>query len=244
MAGEVTPFRTVAIAPVACLRRGWELVGEQFWMFVLLGAVALLLASAGPLGCLYGPMFCGLFLCYFARMRGEPVSLNLLFTGFDFFVESLIATLLLAGVTLLLVLPLSALAAGGVIALPLLLANKPDPLVVTLLVVLGGALLLVLFLALQVLTIFLAFVFPLIADRKLKAVPAITTSYQAACANWWGLLQLALLNAVLMLAAVLCCYLPVLLVFPVIYAAWAVAYREIFPETPPAPPAGDAAAAS
>src|SRR5260221_850622 len=39
-------------------------------------------------------MMVGIYMCFFRRMRGEPVDFGLLFKGFDYFAQSLIAALI------------------------------------------------------------------------------------------------------------------------------------------------------
>ncbi len=61
-------------------------------------------------------MACGIYLCYLQRMRGKKASFDTLFQGFDFFVESLIATLLVALASLVLMAPLAVLFVVVVVA--------------------------------------------------------------------------------------------------------------------------------
>ena len=92
------------------------------------------------------------------------------------------------------------------------------------------------------------FAYPLIVDRKLSGWEAIKTSYRAAQKNLGGIVGLILLNIGLGIVGVLFCFVGVYLVLPVTYAAYAAAYRQVFPESPvsfasspPPPPASWAA---
>src|SRR5207237_8717545 len=92
------------------------------------------------------------------------------------------------------------------------------------------------------------FAYPLIVDRKLSGWEAITTSYRAVMNNLGGIVGLILLNVGLGIVGFLCCFVGVYFVLPVTYAAYAAAYRQVFPETPlnfrlspPPPPASWAA---
>ena len=96
-AGSVE-FQRVPIRPFDCLSGSKQLMGEQYWLFLGISVIGILIASFVPLGILMGPMMCGIYYCYFRRMRGEAVEFGMLFKGFDYFVESLIATLILVGV--------------------------------------------------------------------------------------------------------------------------------------------------
>src|SRR6201988_1882536 len=88
------PFKRQVVEPVQCLKNGWELVKDQYWLFVGMAAVAVLIGGAVPLGILLGPMMCGQYLTFFKKRRGEPIEFGTLFKGFDFFGPSLVATLL------------------------------------------------------------------------------------------------------------------------------------------------------
>ena len=79
--------------PVECFSAGWEIVRPQYWLMVAVALVGILIGGAAPMGILLGPMMCGVYLCLLARMRGERIEFGLLFKGFDYFVPSLVATL-------------------------------------------------------------------------------------------------------------------------------------------------------
>jgi uncharacterized membrane protein len=70
----------------------------------------------------------------------------------------------------------------------------------------------------------------------------VKLSFRAALANFWRLLGLFLLNFLLGLAGVILCYVGILLVFPITFAAVAVAYEQVFglgepiSNLPPPPP--------
>ena len=88
------PFKRQAVEPVQCLKNGWELVKDQYWLFVGISAVGALIGGAVPLGILLGPMMCGQYLTFFKKRRGEPIEFGTLFKGFDYFAPSLVAMLL------------------------------------------------------------------------------------------------------------------------------------------------------
>src|SRR6185503_13372569 len=88
------PFRRGAVQPVECLKAGWNLVSDQYWLFVGMCAVSMIVGSAVPLGILMGPMMCGVYLTCFRKRRGLPIEFGTLFKGFDYFGQSVIAALL------------------------------------------------------------------------------------------------------------------------------------------------------
>src|SRR5713101_7130496 len=86
-------FERGVIRPVECLKGGWALIKDQYWLFLGIVFVGIFIGSAVPI-VLIGPMMVGIYLCFFRRMRGEPVEFGDLFKGFDFFVQGLIAAVI------------------------------------------------------------------------------------------------------------------------------------------------------
>ena len=224
-------YRSLAVRPMECLEAGFALVKEQFWLLTGVTAVGMLLASLAPLGILLGPMCCGIYLVLFARMRGERIEFSLLFKGFDYFLESLIATLVQLGLTFLVMLPsLAVFLASFFVLLPHNQAGGGGPPVAPtfLLFLAVGLVSLVTFALMLVIVVLCAFVYPLIVDRKLSGLAAIKASVAAGRANFWGLLGLVVLNGLLGIVGVICCYFGVYFVLPICFAALAHAYREVF----------------
>src|SRR6188474_1990557 len=87
-------FRRNVVEPMECLRAGWNLIKNQYWLFVGMTAVGVIIGSVVPLGILMGPMMCGIYLALFQTRRGQPIEFGTLFKGFDYFGDSLIATLI------------------------------------------------------------------------------------------------------------------------------------------------------
>ena len=101
---------------------------------------------------------------------------------------------------------------------------------------------LVVFVAIIVISIGFTFVYPLIVDRGFSGIDAVKLSFRAAMSNFWRLLGLTLLTALLGFVGVLLCFVGILLVYPVAFAALAVAYEQVFglgepvSNLPPPPP--------
>lgn len=233
-------FRRSSVEPVVCLERGWDLIKGQYWLFVGMSLVDLLIGSFVPFNILLGPMMCGLYLTLFRRQRGLQVEFGDLFKGFDYFAPSVVATLLQMVPIMMMLVPFYAILLIG----PMLLPNKQQdfgPGGVALITVFG---VFGIFMALVVLFITIGFIFayPLIVDRKMSGVDAVKLSFRAAMGNFWRLLGLLLLNGVVAFAGVLLCYVGVFLVLPITFAAIAVAYDQVFglsdfqPQLPPPPP--------
>src|SRR5438105_15474548 len=104
MTPDNIPFRTGVINPVECLKEGWALVKDQYWLFLGISVVGIVIGKAVPV-VLLGPMMAGIFLCLFQRMRNQKVEFADLFKGFDYFVPSLIVAVVRIVPILLLIVP-------------------------------------------------------------------------------------------------------------------------------------------
>jgi hypothetical protein len=245
---ENIEFRTGVIKPVECLKEGWALIKDQYWLFLGITLVAVLIGGAVPI-VLIGPMMCGLYLCLLAKMRNEPVQFNQLFKGFDYFLPGLVAAAIQTVPVLIVVVAADAiffLFTFAVIPHDTYSRNQSPPPIFFV-----GLIAFVLFAMIVSLTIhaFFMFAYPLIVDRKLSGWDAIKTSFRASTKNLGGILGLILLNAGLGIVGVICCYVGVFFVMPVSFAAYTAAYRRVFPEVsqtfaspPPPPPPGNWAA--
>jgi uncharacterized membrane protein len=85
------------------------------------------------------------------------------------------------------------------------------------------------------------FVFPLMAERDIGPIDALKLSVNAVLANLGGLVVLVLIEAGLLIVGIMVCCVGVFFVLPVVFAANAFAYRQVFPLlnqpfAPPAPP--------
>ncbi|MBL8152111.1 MAG: hypothetical protein JNN15_19490 [Blastocatellia bacterium] len=218
-------FNRNAINPIECFRQSWHLVKDQYWMFLLISVVSMVLGSAAPLGLLLGPMMCGLYLCYFKKMDGERVSFDILFKGFDFFKNSLIATLIQVVPIMVISLPFSFF----IIAMTLGNSRRsgpPDPSVM--LPVIFGSVGLMMGIGILIGIVFI-FVFPLIADKNLSGFEAVKIAISAAFANFWGILGLFGVGFICGLVGLAFCYVGAFFILPITFGAYAVAYRQVFP---------------
>ena len=235
MSANVTTFNRGVVRPIECLQTGWGLIKDRYWLFLGITAVGLMLGSVGPLGILLGPMMCGIYLCLLARMRGEMVSFELLFKGFDYFAQSVIATLIHVIPVFLMLVPVYAIffiqfmskmerPRGRTRGAPPVDPSELYPMFATMTV-----LILVVMVVAMFIGAFLIFTYPLIVDRRLAALDALKTSIKAVLANLGGVLGLIFLNFLLSIIGMLLCYVGAFLVLPISFAALAVAYRQVFP---------------
>jgi uncharacterized membrane protein len=241
----MTPdFRAGAIKPVDCIKEGWALIKDQYWLFFGISLVGILVGGVVPI-ILLGPMMVGIFMCLLQRLRGEPVEFGTLFKGFDLFVPGLIVAVIKIVPVLIVIVPYY------IIMVSVMMANMPrgggppeDPsaFIASMLgtEIVFGVVVMVVSLVVELLFMF---AFPLVADRKMSGMDAIKLSLKAAKANFGGILGLLLLNFAFSMLGVLCCFIGVYFYIPVTFASYAVAYRRVFPEVPetfisPPPPPG------
>src|ERR1041385_900822 len=240
MTPEQTDFRVGVIKPVECIKEGWALIKDQYWLFFGISIVGMLIGGAVPI-VLLGPMMAGIFLCLFQRQRKQPVEFGLLFKGFDLFVQSLIVTVFKMIPLIILMVPFY------IIMMAVMFTTMPrgrsSPEESSAFVMSFFGVEMVFFVVVMVVSIlveiFFMFAYPLIVDRKLSGMDAVKLSFKAGKANFGGVLGLLLLNALFGFIGVLCCIIGVYFWLPVSFAAMSVAYRRVFPETTqpfPVPP--------
>ena len=246
MTAEQTDFRVGVIQPVECIKEGWALIKDQYWLFFGISIVGILIGGAVPI-VLIGPMMAGIFLCLFQRQRNQPVEFGLLFKGFDHFVPGLIVALLKAIPIFLVMVPYLIIWFATMMPLLIRSGGQPSQPELQQLVYSMFGFEMIFFVIIMVVSIsveiFFMFAFPLVADRNLSGLDAVKLSFKAGKANFGGMLGLLLLNALLSFVGVLCCFVGAYFVLPISFASHAVAYRRVFPETtenfpvPPPPPA-------
>ena len=216
-------FNRGAIRPVECVKEGWELIKNDYW---LLFAVALVggLIGGVTLYVLLGAMACGIFYTYLLKIDGNAIAFDDLWKGFQWFVPGLI-------VMLIIVVPM--IVVYGIIYVPVLMAAVMGPNLSQeefMGLLIGAIAVDLVFIVIMVcIHTLLMFSFPLIVDRNLGAFGAITTSAKAVLGNMGGVIGLFLVNFGLMVAGQLVFCVGIYFVIPVVIAGNAVAYRKVFP---------------
>ena len=222
------PYKRNEIRPVECLSQGWELVRDQYWLFVAMILVGFMIGSAVPLGILMGPMMCGIYLAFFKRRRGEPIEFGTLFKGFDYFGNSVVAAILHTLPIIVIVVPAYFVFYLGMVVSMVAMGDEPNaagPIGVMLSFMIF---ILVVFSVVLVVTLGFTFAYPLIVDRKLQGFDAVKLSFKAAMGNFFRLLGLVILCGLVNAVGVMVCYIGVFFTFPITYAAVAVAYEQVF----------------
>lgn len=235
-------FQRRALRPWACLGEGWRVIRDDYWLFVAIAFVGVFIGRMAPLGLLEAPAMCGIHLCLLRRERNLPIRFEMLFDGFNFFLPSLVATLIvMAPVVFFAVVAyvsFYAVAIGGVIlAAPPPAgpgaAPPPPPEIGIAVLGVGGVLFIGSIAAIIVIEMLTVFIYPLIVDKELSGVDALKLSCKAVWANLGGIIGLFILRFVIDLAATLVLCVGPILVLPLDIAIVAVAYRQLFaPDDP------------
>jgi uncharacterized membrane protein len=237
-------FKRNAVQPVECVKAGWELIKSQYWLFVGMTVVGIIVGSVVPLGILMGPMMCGIYLALFKIRRGQPIEFGLLFKGFDYFGDAVVATLLHMIPVIVIFVPSYILFYVGMFATIAASSRNGEPNPGAILGFFGAfaVFMLVIMVVLIVLSVIFIFAYPLIVDRRLSGINAVKLSIRAAMGNFWRLLGMLLLTGLLTFVGLLFCYVGAFLVMPISFAAIAMAYEQVFglgevtPNLPPPPP--------
>jgi len=230
----MTEINARVIRPVECLKEGWELIKQDYWIFFAVTLVGMLIGGI-TMYILVGAMVCGIFYCYLQKYDGKPVSFDDLWKGFQWWLPGLIATLVMV-VPMFVVL-------GFIYAPFIAAAVMGSKLSESELIGLLLGALAVDFVFVVIMVCFhtlLMFTFPLIVDRNLGAVEAMKTSAKGVWRNLGGIAGFYGAAFVLSLAGALACGVGTYFVIPIIMAGTVVAYRKIFPKQtefhqPPAP---------
>ena len=236
-------FKRNAVEPVECIKAGWNLIKSQYWLFVGMTLVGMIIGSVVPLGILMGPMMCGIYLTLFKTRRGEPIEFGLLFKGFDYFGDAVIATLLHMIPIVVVIAPVYVLYIVGMLTMMGTSQNgEPNPGVALGFFGFFAVAWLVIMVVLIVLSVVFVFAYPLIVDRHLKGLDAVKLSIRAAWANFWRILGMLLLTGIISSLGIVLCFVGVYLLIPISFAAIAAAYEQVFglsdlqPNLPPPPP--------
>jgi len=216
-------FNIGAIKPIECAREAWAAIKSDYWLLFAITIVGQMIGGVS-LFIVLGAMVCGIFHCYLKKIDGETVSFDDLWKGFGWFWPGL-------GVAFAIVAPM--LIVYAIIYVPVLMAMimgtklSEDELIAMLV---GAAAVDLVFIVIMVcFHTLLIFSFPLIVDRGLGGIKAMTTSARAVLKNLGGVAGLIFVNFGLVLVGYAALCVGVYFVIPVIIATNAVAYRKVFP---------------
>ncbi|MEQ1606892.1 MAG: hypothetical protein ABL999_18670 [Pyrinomonadaceae bacterium] len=217
-------IKSGVIKPVECAKEAYELIKSDYWLLFaiwlvggMIGGFSFLIAA--------GAMTCGTFYAYLRKIDGHPITFDDLWKGMQWFVPGLIVMLVIA-VPMVIVY--------AVLYVPILLAAAMGPKLSEseLFSMIAGAFAvdLVLIVIMVCVHTLMIFSFPLLVDKNIGAVKAMTTSARAVFKNLGGVTGLIGVNFVLILGGYLALCIGVYFVLPIIIAANVVAYRRVFPK--------------
>lgn len=209
-----------------CISEGWELIREDYLALVGISLCGLVLMYLLPV-VLQGPVYCGMFILIFDRMRGGRVSFERFFDGFNFFLPSFLVTLLALIPGLILTVVIVALAIGAVVSGAALESEGISGALLGSLGLLIAVLIVGLLVAISI-QILISFALPLVIERRLGPVDACKTSASAVMDNLGLVVGLVVIQSLLTVAGALLCGIGVIFAFPIIFASSAVAYRHMF----------------
>jgi len=218
---EPVEFRRGVVAPLECIKEGWALIKDQYWLFFGISIVGLLIGGVIPV-VLMGPMMIGIFLSLQARQRNQPVEFGTLFKGFDQFVNGLVVSAIKVIPIIIMLIPYY-IFLFGMMAVTMPKGRNPSPEESQQFMMSFFGFEIIFFLGVMTVSIlieiFFMLAFPLVADKGMSGLDAVKLSFRAGKANFGGILGLLLLNALFGFVGILCCHIGVYFHLPIAFAA-------------------------
>ena len=225
--GRPSP-RRVRLGFFDCFLEAKEFLGKDYWSLWGLIFVGILIAGAVPL-ILLGPIYCGFGLCFLAVERRQQPSFDLMFKGFEQFMNTLVPVLLYS-LFAFLVVPFCL--AGLMVGIGLCATGEGGLIVLGMCSILFGVSVMIIgstFIGYG--AMFACF---LVAEYRLEGMDAFKISLKGIQMNFFGMFGVMIASSILTFCAMLLCYIPWLLMIPIFTCASFICYRKIF-RTPPEP---------
>ena len=231
-----------AIDASGCISNAWEMIKPNYWLFFGISLLTYVLIACIP--CLnvilVGPVMGGVYFTAFRAMRGEPVDFGMMFKGFERFVPLMVVGLVQSVPGIIYQGFDISIRIGGS-GLDTIMQGRSggsgdggD------LAIAGGflAVIIVVGLLLMIFSIVwaisFAFAIPILVENEdMGPIDALKLSARAAWSNVGGIIVLAILGFLLAFVGVLALCIGVFFVMPVLFVAWAFAYRQVFPDLGP-----------
>jgi uncharacterized membrane protein len=237
-------FQRSAIDGSGCVSNAWEMVKQNYGMFLGVSLVAMLLAGCIPCVSLFlvGPIMGGVFYLVLRQMRGEPTEFGMMFKGFEKFLPLMVIGIVQAipeiiGQILRFGVQFGQMGLNGSRGSRSTdffqqSGSRPDIFngVAAGVLIIIAIVAVVVIIAAVVWRVLLFFAIPLAMEHDLGAVDAMKLSAQAAMANIGGLIVLFIFEFLISLLGVILCVVGLFFIsIPIIYVANAFAYRQVFP---------------
>ncbi len=228
------------ISPSECISDAWELIKEDYWLFFGICLLAWVMFACIPCVNIFllGPIWVGIYFCFFTKMRNQPVEFGMMFKGFEKIVPAMVVGLLASIPEILqqvLQLSLNVIDLAGILGK----GKKGEFFMQTDNIFAGGLGILLIAVGIGLFIVFIVwkitfyFALGLIAEYDLDIFEAIKISAGAAWSNIIGIIILAILLFLLSLLGALALCIGVFFVMPIVFGSYAVAFRQVFPDTNP-----------
>lgn len=225
-------FYPSAINAGDCVSNAWNLVKQNYGMYLGIALVGMLLSGCIPCVSLFlvGPILGGIYYVLLREMRGEPVEFGMMFKGFEKFVPLMVIGLVQAipeiiGQILRLVAQFGQIGLSGGKNRDFFQSGDPQFAIATGLLIVIGIVAFVLIMFGIAWRVLLFFAIPLALERDLSPVDAMKFSAKAAMSNVGGLIVLFIFEFLIVLLGIIALCIGIFFVIPIIYAANAFAYR-------------------
>lgn len=224
-------FQTGVVRPIDCMKEGWELIKDQYWLILGITTVGMLIGSFIPFGIGIGAMFCGIYYVLLRKMNGQPFEFADLFKGFNYFVPGLIISLVVVIPTFISVFVIYCSVAAFIITAVNSNGTFNEAVIYGMFATLFIEAV-VIALITSSLHALIIFAYPLVVDRNLNGIEAFKLSVKAVWANLSGVVGVILVEFVMGLIAAFIPIVGVYLVLPIMFAGVLVSYRRVFPSQP------------
>jgi hypothetical protein len=242
---NVPQYNASAIDASGCISNGWEMIKPNYWLYFGVSIVSLLMISCIPCVNIFiaGPIMGGVFFIFLKAMRNEPVDFGMMFKGFDKFVPLMIVGIVQAIPEIVAQIFRFSVDIGRIG-----LTNGSRQMGDAQFAIASGVMIfaviagLIFVIIAAIWRILLMFAVPLVMEFDLSPIDAMKLSARAAMSNAGGLILLLILEFLISLLGILALCFGVFFILPIVYAANAFAYRQVFPwvernfqNTPPPP---------
>jgi hypothetical protein len=225
-------YNAGAIDVSGCISNGWEMVKPNYWLFFGISIVSTLMIACIPCVNIFitGPVMGGVYFVYLKAMRNEPVDFGMMFKGFEKFVPLMIIGIVLSIPEIIAQILRFSIDIGRIG-----LTSGSGQIGDTQYAIATGAMImavavgLVFFLIAAIWWTLLMFAVPLAMEYDLSAIDAMTLSARAVLSNLGGMILLRILLALLSLLGLMAICFGYFFILPIIYAAYAFAFRQVFP---------------
>lgn len=237
-----------AIDATGCISNAWNLIKPNYGMFLGVSLLTYVLIACIP--CLnvflMGPVMGGFYYTALKAMRGEPIEFGMMFKGFERFVPLMVVGLI-QSIPSIIYQGFDLTIRFGNVGVESILNDAGrtgnffqgdgiDPRIIFasgyFIIIMIVAVVLIIFSILWAITF--AFAIPIAMENEsLSPIDALKLSARASWSNVGGIIVLAILSFLIAIGGVMALCIGVFFVLPIIWVAWAFAYRQVFPDLGP-----------